>query len=179
MRRFAYVEFADPTAVENANVLNESLFRGRLLKVRVLPGVRNSDTERSRRSGRTFPACLRAAAGVGEAFVAGTGDVVVAAARGAAVGGAGSRVCYIWHWKNAHSRTYARRAPGTMIRNGRRCGRFALRSCSGAAVVRRHVWVQVWRCRARVYFINNRSRTVSGHLLYRRRWSRRCLRARW
>lgn len=30
---FAYVEFADPSFVENAMVLNESLFRGRLLKV--------------------------------------------------------------------------------------------------------------------------------------------------
>lgn len=30
---FAYVEFADPSFVENASVLNESLFRGRLLKV--------------------------------------------------------------------------------------------------------------------------------------------------
>ncbi|KOS16126.1 rnp domain protein [Malassezia pachydermatis] len=30
---FAYVEFADPSFVENATVLNESLFRGRLLKV--------------------------------------------------------------------------------------------------------------------------------------------------
>ncbi|WFD23870.1 Polyadenylate-binding protein 2-B [Malassezia equina] len=30
---FAYVEFADPSFVENALVLNESLFRGRLLKV--------------------------------------------------------------------------------------------------------------------------------------------------
>lgn len=30
---FAYVEFADPNFVENATVLNESLFRGRLLKV--------------------------------------------------------------------------------------------------------------------------------------------------
>jgi len=33
---FAYVEFADPSFVENAMVLNESLFRGRLLKVRGL-----------------------------------------------------------------------------------------------------------------------------------------------
>lgn len=30
---YAYVEFADPSAVENSSVLNESLFRGRLLKV--------------------------------------------------------------------------------------------------------------------------------------------------
>lgn len=30
---FSYVEFADPSFVENASVLNESLFRGRLLKV--------------------------------------------------------------------------------------------------------------------------------------------------
>lgn len=30
---FAYVEFADPSFVEHAAVLNESLFRGRLLKV--------------------------------------------------------------------------------------------------------------------------------------------------
>lgn len=33
---FAYVEFADATFVENASALNESLFRGRLLKVGLL-----------------------------------------------------------------------------------------------------------------------------------------------
>lgn len=41
--RYAYVEFADPTIVQNALVLNESMFRGRLLSVCPLephfPGV--------------------------------------------------------------------------------------------------------------------------------------------
>jgi hypothetical protein len=32
--RFAYVEFADSSSVANAMVLNESLFRGRLIQVR-------------------------------------------------------------------------------------------------------------------------------------------------
>lgn len=32
---FAYVEFADPSLVANAMAMNESLFRGRLIKVRV------------------------------------------------------------------------------------------------------------------------------------------------
>lgn len=31
--RYAYVEFADPSLVANAMVMNESLFRGRLIKV--------------------------------------------------------------------------------------------------------------------------------------------------
>lgn len=30
---FAYVEFADPASIENALVLNESIFKGRILKV--------------------------------------------------------------------------------------------------------------------------------------------------
>lgn len=34
LRRYAYVEFADPSLVANAVLLNESMFRGRLLKVR-------------------------------------------------------------------------------------------------------------------------------------------------
>jgi len=34
--RFAYVEFSDPLFVQHAMVLNESLFRGRLIKVRNL-----------------------------------------------------------------------------------------------------------------------------------------------
>lgn len=31
--RYAYVEFAEPTHVQHAVVLNESMFRGRLIKV--------------------------------------------------------------------------------------------------------------------------------------------------
>ena len=30
---FAYVEFADPSSIQNAVVLNESIFKGRILKV--------------------------------------------------------------------------------------------------------------------------------------------------
>ena len=49
---FAYVEFADSSFVENAAVLNESLFRGRLLKVTPkrtnVPGI----TTRGRGRGR-------------------------------------------------------------------------------------------------------------------------------
>lgn len=33
MSRYAYVEFAEPSIVQNALVLNESMFRGRLLMV--------------------------------------------------------------------------------------------------------------------------------------------------
>jgi hypothetical protein len=33
LRRYAYVEFSDPTLVAQALVLNESTFRGRALKV--------------------------------------------------------------------------------------------------------------------------------------------------
>ncbi|WFD31609.1 tRNA-intron lyase [Malassezia sp. CBS 17886] len=36
---FAYVEFSDPSFVENAAVLNESLFRGRLLKAVVAASI--------------------------------------------------------------------------------------------------------------------------------------------
>lgn len=37
---YAYVEFADPSLVANAMVLNESLFRGRLIKVSRVAGAR-------------------------------------------------------------------------------------------------------------------------------------------
>ena len=35
MIRYAYVEFAEPSIVQNAIVLNESSFRGRLITVRL------------------------------------------------------------------------------------------------------------------------------------------------
>ena len=38
--RYAYVEFADPSYVDNANALNDSMFRGRLIKVRELWVIR-------------------------------------------------------------------------------------------------------------------------------------------
>ncbi|KAN0065407.1 hypothetical protein ACQY0O_001243 [Thecaphora frezii] len=51
---YAYVEFADPSLVANAMVLNESLFRGRLIKVTAkrtnLPGM----TARGRGRGRGY-----------------------------------------------------------------------------------------------------------------------------
>lgn len=51
---YAYVEFAEPSFVENALVLNESLFRGRLLSVRPkrtnIPGM----SARGRGRGRGF-----------------------------------------------------------------------------------------------------------------------------
>lgn len=41
--RYAYVEFTEPNLINNALVLNDSVFRGRNLKVRfvlsVLPGI--------------------------------------------------------------------------------------------------------------------------------------------
>ncbi|KAJ3294504.1 cytoplasmic RNA-binding protein [Borealophlyctis nickersoniae] len=39
---YAYVEFADPAVVANALVLDESLFKGRLIKVRKGPGLLNA-----------------------------------------------------------------------------------------------------------------------------------------
>ena len=57
--RYAYVEFTEPSLVAQALVLNESVFRGRNLKVsilRVIDGVSNSDGifSRSFLSGPTF-----------------------------------------------------------------------------------------------------------------------------
>jgi hypothetical protein len=41
---YAYVEFADPSSVGNAMVLNESLFRARLIKVRTIAGLHGCHT---------------------------------------------------------------------------------------------------------------------------------------
>ncbi|CBQ71145.1 related to poly(a) binding protein II [Sporisorium reilianum SRZ2] len=55
---FAYVEFADPSLVANAMVLNESLFRGRLIKVTAkrtnMPGMAARGRGRGRGRGRPF-----------------------------------------------------------------------------------------------------------------------------
>lgn len=57
--RFAYVEFAEPEFVDAAMALDNSLFRGRLIKVRVCSFDRTACSEspsvtRSRRNERTF-----------------------------------------------------------------------------------------------------------------------------
>lgn len=55
---FAYVEFAEPSLVANAMVLNESLFRGRLIKVTAkrtnMPGLSARGRGRGRGRGRPF-----------------------------------------------------------------------------------------------------------------------------
>lgn len=55
---YAYVEFADPSLVSNAVVLNESLFRGRLIKVTAkrtnMPGLAARGRGRGRGRGRPF-----------------------------------------------------------------------------------------------------------------------------
>ena len=57
---YAYVEFADPSLVANAMVLNESLFRGRLIKVTAkrtnMPGMAYRGRGRGRGRGRPFRA---------------------------------------------------------------------------------------------------------------------------
>ncbi|KAJ1020010.1 hypothetical protein NDA16_004291 [Ustilago loliicola] len=57
---YAYVEFADPSLVANAMVLNESLFRGRLIKVTAkrtnMPGMAFRGRGRGRGRGRPFRA---------------------------------------------------------------------------------------------------------------------------
>ncbi|SPC65643.1 related to poly(a) binding protein II [Ustilago sp. UG-2017b] len=55
---YAYVEFADPSLVANAMVLNESLFRGRLIKITAkrtnMPGMALQGRGRGRGRGRPF-----------------------------------------------------------------------------------------------------------------------------
>ena len=55
---YAYVEFADPSLVANAMVLNESLFRGRLIKITAkrtnMPGMAFRGRGRGRGRGRPF-----------------------------------------------------------------------------------------------------------------------------
>jgi polyadenylate-binding protein 2 len=57
---YAYVEFADPSLVTNAMAMNESLFRGRLIKVTAkrtnLPGLAARGRGRGRGRGRPFRA---------------------------------------------------------------------------------------------------------------------------
>ncbi|PWN47237.1 RNA-binding domain-containing protein [Violaceomyces palustris] len=57
---YAYVEFADPSLVPNAMVMNESLFRGRLIKVTAkrtnLPGMSARGRGRGRGRGRPYRA---------------------------------------------------------------------------------------------------------------------------
>ena len=62
-RRYAYVEFTEPSLVAQALVLNESLFRGRNLKVGI--GVKNCNVLLAvwidlifRRLSPNEPACL-------------------------------------------------------------------------------------------------------------------------
>jgi RNA recognition motif-containing protein len=61
---YAYVEFADPSLVANAVLLNESMFRGRLLKVRFLHLARaaqeseSSPSTLSTRSPQNVPTSL-------------------------------------------------------------------------------------------------------------------------
>lgn len=56
---YAYVEFADPSVVQNALVLNESSFRGRLITVREkrtnVPGMNMTNRGRGRGRGRGRP----------------------------------------------------------------------------------------------------------------------------
>jgi len=53
---YAYVEFADPSVVQNALVLNDSMFRGRLLSVKEkrtnVPGMNMTNRGRGRGRGR-------------------------------------------------------------------------------------------------------------------------------
>lgn len=57
---YAYVEFSDPSLVANAMAMNESLFRGRLIKVTAkrtnLPGLAARGRGRGRGRGRPFRA---------------------------------------------------------------------------------------------------------------------------
>lgn len=57
---YAYVEFSDPSLVANAMAMNESLFRGRLIKVTAkrtnLPGLNARGRGRGRGRGRPFRA---------------------------------------------------------------------------------------------------------------------------
>lgn len=57
---YAYVEFSDPSLVSNAMAMNESLFRGRLIKVTAkrtnLPGLAARGRGRGRGRGRPFRA---------------------------------------------------------------------------------------------------------------------------
>ncbi|ORY28275.1 hypothetical protein BCR39DRAFT_535240 [Naematelia encephala] len=56
---YAYVEFAEPSIVQNALVLNESMFRGRLLQVKEkrtnIPGLNMTNRGRGRGRGRGRP----------------------------------------------------------------------------------------------------------------------------
>ena len=56
--RFAYVEFADQAAVDNAVVLNDSLFKGRIIKVTAkrtnVPGMKRGRGRGGFRGGRGF-----------------------------------------------------------------------------------------------------------------------------
>jgi len=74
---YAYVEFSEPSLVANAMVMNESLFRGRLIKVRLqregLPWRAAHHPHRSRPSAQMCLACRRAAGGGGGAEAARAG----------------------------------------------------------------------------------------------------------
>ncbi|BEI81662.1 hypothetical protein CcaverHIS002_0208220 [Cutaneotrichosporon cavernicola] len=67
---FAYVEFADPTIVQNALVLNESSFRGRIISVKEkrtnVPGMGARGRGRGRARGRGFRGRGRGGRGRGQ-----------------------------------------------------------------------------------------------------------------